>query len=172
MRIRHRVASLLLAVFMLAALPPAGAWAQANPKDTSPVVGEGAGTYTQAAAASTVGAFDRLFGELDAVPGDVTPQQVKDASWRRRILELRLQMDFNAFAYDKDKLKSFRDIVDRAYEATGVYQDAADSGREIGQPLPPEVVAQRLSEMNDALGPLRDGRGQLRQFLADRKSVV
>jgi hypothetical protein len=116
---KRKVAAWLLVAVLLTVWQPAGAWAQGNPKDTGPVVGEGAGTYTQAAAQSTVGALDRALGELDAVPMDPTPQQVKDASWRRRILELRLQMDFNAFAYDKDKLKGFRDIVDRVYEATG-----------------------------------------------------
>src|SRR3954469_23636166 len=112
---RRRVSAWLLIVMMvLVAWPPTGAWAQAKPKDTGPVVGEGNGSYTEAARASTVGALDRVVDELNPVPMDVTPQQVKDASWRRRILELRLQMDFNAFAYDKDKLKGLRDAVDRA----------------------------------------------------------
>lgn len=166
---RRRVAAwLLIALIVLAAWPPAGAWAQGKPKDTSPVVGEGAGMYTQAAGVSTVGALDRLWGELEGIPGDVTPQQVKDASWRRRILELRLQMDFNAFAYDKDKMKGFRDQVDRAYEASGVYQDIAVFEKELDAPAPPEATAQRLSEMNDALAALRDpgSRGELRRFLA------
>jgi hypothetical protein len=159
---------LLIALLVLGAWPPAGAWAQAKPKDTSPVVGEGAGLYTQAAGVSTVGALDRLWGELEGVPGDVTAEQVKDASWRRRILELRLQMDFNAFAYDKDQLKGFRDQVDRAYEASGVYQDLNVFEKELGAPPPPEVTAQRLSEMNDALAALRDNgsRSQMRRFLA------
>lgn len=167
-RMRRRVAAWLLIVMMVVvAWPPAGAWAQARPKDTSPVVGEGNGMYTQAAAVSTVGALDRLWGELEGVPGDVSAQAVKDASWRRRILELRLQMDFNAFAYDKDKLKGFRDQVDRAYEASGVYQDINVFEKELGEPAPPEATAQRLSEMNDALAAIRDpgSRGELRRFL-------
>jgi len=164
----QRVSAWLLIVVLLVAWQPTGAFAQAKPKDTSPVVGEGNGTYTEAARVSTVGALDRLLGELDTVPGDVTPQQVKDASWRRRILELRLQMDFNAFAYDKDRLKGFRDMVDRAYESSGLYQDVSVIEKELGTPIPPEVTAQRLSEMNDALASLRDGgpRNDLRRFLA------
>jgi hypothetical protein len=165
---RRRVSAWLLIVLMvLVAWPPGGAWAQAKPKDTSPVVGEGNGSYTEAARASTVGALDRVVDELNAVPMDPTPQQVKDASWRRRILELRLQMDFNAFAYDQVKLKGLRDAVDRAYESSGVYQDVSVYEKELGVPAPDNVKAQRLGEMNEALGLFRNGgsRNDLRGFL-------
>jgi hypothetical protein len=106
--------------------------------------------------------------ELDASPMDASPRQVKDASFRRRLLELRLLMDFNAFAYDKDKLKVYREAVDQAYEGVGVYQDITDIEKELGTSVSPDVVAQRQAEMNEALSQVRDGnmRRQMRQFLA------
>jgi hypothetical protein len=164
----RRVAAWLLTVVLLATWPTSGAFAQANPKDTSAVVGEGAGMYTQAAAPSVVGAFDRAMSELDASPMDASPRQVKDASFRRRFLELRLLMDFNAFAYDKDKLKVYREIVDQAYESVGVYQDITDIEKELGTSVSSDTVAQRQAEMNEALSQIRDGtmRRQMRQFLA------
>src|SRR4051794_155599 len=91
---------LLLTVLTASPAPAAHAQAAPSPKDTPIAVGEGAGTYTQAAAPSLTGAFDRVIGELDAAPAGPTPKQVKDLSFRRRFLELRLLMDLNAFAYD------------------------------------------------------------------------
>jgi hypothetical protein len=164
----RRVAAWLLIVVLLAAWPTTGAFAQANPKDTSAVDGGGAGLYVQAAAPSVVGAFDRAMNELDAAPMDASPRQVKDASFRRRLLELRLLMDFNAFAYDKDKLKVYREVVDQSYEAVGVYQDITDIEKELGTSVSPDVVAQRQAEMNEALAQIRNDnmRRQMRQFLA------
>src|SRR5215207_5231541 len=164
----RRVAAWLLVVLLLVSWPAAGVQAQANPKDTSPVVGGGAGTYLQAAAPSVVGAFDRAIGEIDAAPFDATPKQVKDLSFRRRLLELRLLMDFNSFAYDRGDMRVYRDFVDQAYEGIGIYQDIADFEKELGAAAPPQVVAQRFAEMNDAMVPIRDGnvRTRMRQFLA------
>jgi len=162
------VVAWLLTAMLLVAWQPAGVHAQANPKDTGPVVGGGAGMYLQAAAPSVVGAFDRVIGELDAAPNNATPREVKDLSFRRRLLELRLLMDFNSFAYDRSDMRIYREMVDLAYEGIGVYQDVADFEKELGTTVPPQVVAQRQAEMNEALVPLRDQttRRQLRQFLA------
>jgi hypothetical protein len=167
---KRRVAAwLLIAMMVVAGWPASAVWAQAKPKDTGPVVGNGDGTYVQAAGVSTVGALDRVVSELDGVPNNPSPQDVKDASWRRRILELRLQMDFNAFAYDKVKLKGYRDLVDRAYESAGVYQDVSVYEKELApQTVPQPVKDQRLREMNEALAIFRNGgqRGELRSFLS------
>jgi hypothetical protein len=164
----RRVAAWLLVVMLLVSWPTAGVQAQGRPNDTSPVVGGGAGLYLQAAAPSVVGAFDRAISELDAAPPNASPKEVSDLSFRRRILELRLLMDFNSFAYDRGDMRPYREMVDHAYEAIGVYQDIADFEKELGAPVPTQVVAQRQAEMNEALVPLRNGttRGQLRQFLA------
>jgi hypothetical protein len=170
----RRITAWLLMLVLLTAWPTTSAFAQAKPKDTSPVVGGGTGLYTQAAAPSVLGAFDRAMSELDAAPMDASPRQVKDASFRRRLLELRLLMDFNAFAYDKDKLKVYREIVDQAYEGVGVYQDITDIEKELGTSVSPETVAQRQAEMNEALSQIRDGnmRRQMRQFLASPLNSV
>jgi hypothetical protein len=164
----RRVAAWLLVAVLLTAWPSQGAWAQANPKDTGFVVGEGNGTYIQAASVSLLGAYDRALGELDAAGPDVTPRQAKDASYRRRFLELRLLMDFHAFAYDRDQMKMYRDVVDRAYEGMGIYQDITDIEKELGISVSQDVVNQRKAEMNEAVGPMRDGtlRNNMRSFLA------
>jgi hypothetical protein len=165
---RLAACTMALVLALLTVWPPAAALAQANPKDTSFVVGEGAGSYVQAAVPALTGAVDRLASELDAFPGDATPKQAKDASWRRRILELRLLMDLNAFAYDKDKMKSYRDIVDHAYEVSGSYQDLDVFEKEIGQPINPDIVAARKVEADDGVGPLRDPgfRNELKGFFS------
>jgi hypothetical protein len=163
----RRVAAWLLVAVLLATWPPTGALAQ-SPRDTPIAVGEGAGVYVQAASTSLVGALDRALGALDATPADATPQQVRDSGYRRRLLELRLLMDLNAYAYDRDRLRPYRDIVDRAYEQVGVYQDITDIEKELAITVSPQVTAQCLSEMQEALGPLRDGnvRSEMRRFLS------
>src|SRR5215213_2228704 len=123
MMVRRVVAWMLVVAALLVAWPPVGASAQATPRETPFVAGDGAGLYTQAAAPSLVGAMDRALGDMDATPGDATPRQVRDAAFRRRLLELRLLMDLNSYAYDRDRMRPYRDIVDRGYEAVGVYQD-------------------------------------------------
>jgi len=148
----RRALTYALLLVVLTALPTPITSAQdapaaPSPKDTPIAVGEGAGLYVQAAAPSATGAFDRAMSELDAAGTDVTPKQVKDASFRRRILELRLLMDANAFAYDKDRLKGYRDIVDHAYETIGNYQDLSDIEKELGIPVPANAVDGRRAEL-------------------------
>jgi hypothetical protein len=159
--------ALLLAMLTVWVAPSANAQAP-NPKD-APSIGDAAnGMYTQAASPTLSGAFDRAMSELDAAPQGASPREVKDLSFRRRLLELRLLMDVNAFAYDKDQMKSYREIVDQTYESIGVYQDLADVEKELGVPVNPDVVTSRRNEMLGALGALRDGnvRNQMRAFFA------
>jgi len=134
----------------------------------TPVEGGGEGRYEQAAATELQGALDRLTGELDAIPMDATPDQVRAATFRRRILELRLLMDFNSFAYERPKMNAFRANVDSPYESVGRYQDLPMIQKALGTELDPNVVQNRLHEMNDALGPLRDQgvRAAMRDFFA------
>jgi hypothetical protein len=161
---------LALVLVLLTAWPVTGVSAQGapSPKDTPIVVGSGVGSYNQAAGPSLTGAFDRAIGEIDAASPTMSPQEVKDASFRRRLLELRLLMDVNAFAYDRDQLQGYRDIVDRAYEAIGLYQDVAVIQKELKTEVRPEIIGDRRYEMNDALGPLRtpNVRSEMRRFLS------
>jgi hypothetical protein len=150
------------------AVPSAHAQTTPNPKDAPSIGNAAGGMYTQAASPTLTGAFDRAISELDGASLDGTPKQIKDQSFRRRLLELRLLMDVNAFAYDKDRLKVFREMVDQSYESVGIFQDLADVEKELGVPPAPEVVANRRNEMLSGLAPMRDGsvRSQMRSFLA------
>jgi hypothetical protein len=165
-KVQRLAASALTLLLLLVTLAPVtGVYAQ---KDTPIVVGEGAGTYIQGASPTVIGAFDRAISSIDAAPLNGAPKEVKDASFRRRLLELRLVMDVNAFAYDKDKMKGYRDIVDRAYEGVGLFQDIVDFEKELGVPVAPEIIANRRSEMMDTLNLLRDQRmrGEMRGFFS------
>jgi hypothetical protein len=170
--IRNVLNSALLAVLLTASMVSAAsaqtAPTQPSPKDTPYVIGSGVGQYVQAAGPSVTGAFDRAMVEIDSITGELTPRQVKDLSFRRRLLELRLLMDDNAFAYDKDRLKGYRDIVDHAYESVGVFQDVADFEKELGTTVAPEVIASRRIEMNEALVAIRDPklRSEMRRFFS------
>jgi len=169
----RRVVAGVLVALLLTVGPATGVFAQSS-KDTPIVVGEGAGQYVQAASPTVTGAFDRAITSIDAADLNAPPKAVKDTSFRRRLLELRLVMDVNAFAYDKDKLKTYRDMVDRAYEGTGVFQDIVDFEKELGTPVPPEILDNRRSEMLDALGPLRDQRlrNEMRSFFSKPEKKI
>ena len=163
---RRLVAGALVAL-LLTVGPATGAFAQST-KDTPIVVGEGAGQYVQAAPPTVTGALERATTAIDGADLNASPKAVKDTSFRRRLLELRLVMDVNAFAYDKDKLKVYRDIVDHAYEGTGIFQDIVDFEKELGTPVPQPIIDSRRAEMIDALGPMRDQRlrNEMRSFFA------
>lgn len=165
LKLKLAASALLIATLLVGPAPAALAQ---NSKDAPIVVGEGEGRYEDAAAPTMVGAFDRAIGELDAMPWPPSPEEVKAASFRRRFLELRLLMDVNAFAYDRDKIKEYREEVDAVYEGIGQYQDLSVIKKELKIELDPDLVNGRLAEMNNALGPIRDGRtrSEMRSFLA------
>jgi hypothetical protein len=169
MMVRQRV---MCAVVMTVLLvwPEAAAHAQ---QGLTPVAGGGAGTYAPAAAIQVLGALDRLFGELDAAPGQPTPDEVRAATFRRRILELRLLIDLDTFAYERPKLQSYRDLIDTAYEAVGRYQDLPMIQKALQTDLDPNVVRNRLNEMTGALGPLRTPniRAAMRDLVAPHSTV-
>src|SRR5262245_18248954 len=118
MRWQRVVCAALLVVVM--AVPATAVRAQ---QGLTPVTGEGVGRYVEAAPTQLAGALDKLTAELDVVPMDPTPEQVRAATFRRRILELRLLMDLNSFAYDRPKMNELRADIDAPYEAIGRYQD-------------------------------------------------
>jgi hypothetical protein len=161
--VRHRAVYAILLAFVL--IWPGETHAQ---QGLTPVAGGGEGAYADAAATQLQGALDRLTGELDAAPTQPTPEEVRAATFRRRILELRLLMDLNSFAYERPKLQSYRNLVDSAYESIGRYQDLPMIQKALQTDLDPNVVSNRLNEMTDALGPLRDEgiRNEMRAFFA------
>jgi hypothetical protein len=160
----HRVACALLLVAALVAIPQTVLAQQG----LTPVTGGGLGRYVGAAPTELQGALDKLTAELDAVPLDATPEQIRAATFRRRILELRLLMDLNSFAYERPKLNEFRADIDAPYEAVGRYQDLPMIQKALGTDLDPQVIQNYRTEMNDALGPLRDQgiRAAMREFFA------
>jgi len=160
----HRGASVLLLVVVMAATPAA---VQAQ-QGLTPVSGGGEGRYTEAAPTEILGALDKLTAELDAVPMDATPDQVRAATFRRRILEMRLLLDLNSFAYERPLMNTFRQDLDAPYESIGEYQDLPMVQKALGTDLDPGYVQSRLTAMNNSLVPLRDPniRAAMRSFFA------
>jgi CHAD domain-containing protein len=130
---------------------------------------DGTDGYVEAAPKCLLRALEHAFGELDALPSRPTPDYICDGTLlRRRLLELRLLMDFNAFAYDPDLLKVFRGVLDRAYESLGVYKDLHVAELLLREELCPRLVDRRLLDMSVALAPLHssDVREALARFLS------
>jgi hypothetical protein len=119
------------------------------------VVADQAATYGAVAAPTLLAALDRAQQELDTFPGQPTPGEVKALTFRRRLLELRLLMDFSAFAYDPVLLGAFRDAIDGAYEDIGTYQDLSVVQDILKSAPPTTLVNQRGVRMTIALAPLR-----------------
>ena len=152
---RRALIAVLIVGLLVGIRAPDGVYAQVEPGTPASVVGEGLDPYTQAAPRQLLGQLARVVGELDALPPRPTPQEVKDATVRRRMLELRLLMDFNAFAYDPEIAGTYRDALDEAYEDMGMYQDLAVTERLSDEAPSPELVEQRLVKMVVSLAPLR-----------------
>ncbi|MGE3271445.1 MAG: hypothetical protein AB7P40_22035, partial [Chloroflexota bacterium] len=125
------------------------------------------GNYAVVAGPILTAAFDRAMQELEGFSPQITPDQAREASFRRRLLELRLLMDLYAYAYDSDRLSTFRDLVDDAYERTGNYQDIPVVSKLLGASFPPDLVTGRQLNMNIQLAALRDPsiRSATRAFL-------
>jgi hypothetical protein len=119
------------------------------------IVADQAATYSTVAAPTLLSALDRAGQELDAFPGQPTPSEVKALTFRRRLLELRLLMDFGAFAYDPVLMGMFRDTIDDAYEQIGTYQDLSVVQDILKTSPPTTLVGQRAVRMTIALAPLR-----------------
>jgi hypothetical protein len=131
--------------------------------------------YSRQVAGVMIGQFDRTMGEIDAAPANPSPTDVKNLTYRRRMLELRLLMDTNSFMYNHDQMKVYRDAIDAAYQAIGDYQDVSVIEKEIdGFKVNQDVVNARLNQMNDSMGPLHDQgwRSQIRAFFSDPRPTV
>lgn len=153
MKLGRRAFGGLLVGFAL--LPASKVFAQGGPDNRAPTVtiSEG-GAYVQVAGAAVVAAFDRAMGELDGFSEGIRAEQARDASFRRRLLELRLLMDLYAYAYDPEPLSTYRELVDDAYERVGGYQDIPVVSGLLSVGFPQDLVSLRQLRMNVALaGP-------------------
>ena len=135
---------------------------------------DGSGPYLGSMGSMLTGAFDRAIQELDGFPEQPSPDQVKDASVRRRLLELRLLMDFGAYAYDPILLGTFRQMIDDDYEQIGDFQDVAVTQALLQFSVRPDVVNQRQIKMNVVLASLRTPfvRSSMRNFLGSPSSSM
>jgi hypothetical protein len=175
-----RYAFIFAVVFAVLGIGPAAQVRAQDPSRPAPsvpappftVVAEG--SYSAVAGSALIEAFDRSMQELDAAPEQLTPTDVKNATFRRRLLELRLLMDFGAFAYDPSLLETFRDIVDDPYERVGSYQDVDVTQELLMTQVRSDIVGVRLVKMNVALATLRSPtvRQMMRDFLAASSSSI
>ncbi len=124
--------------------------------------------YTAAAPLQLKTYLKIVLTEVDALPDDPDPSQVKQSPLRKRLLDLRLIMDLNAYAYRPRDFEQYRDRVDRAYETLGAYKDLFDQQKLTGQPIDPDRRAERLSDLDEALDWFRDPetRREFQHFIA------
>lgn len=101
-----------------------------------------------------------VVAEARKLPADVTPEQMKSSDLRKRLLDLRLMMDFNAYIYDPENLGPLRDQVDEAYEKVGLYKDLYDQSKLTGEPIDPDAQKERKHDMDDALEWLRSEKSR------------
>ena len=94
--------------------------------------------------------------EAEKLPANPSPDQMKSSKLRKRLLDLRLMLDFNAYLFDPSFLESIRDKVDEAYETVGLYKDLFDQSELTGLPIDSKEQKKRADAMNDALTWLRD----------------
>jgi hypothetical protein len=162
--------ALLLATLTITPAGSTYAQGSGNPAPAipvSPVTISTTGSYTDVGGAAVVGAFDRAMQELDAWPEQASPTDVKNATLRRRLLELRLLMDYAAYLYDPNLLGTFRELIDDAYERVGSYQDLDVVQTILKAPVTSEIINVRQIRMNVALATLRSPgiRSTMRGFL-------
>jgi hypothetical protein len=113
-------------------------------------------TYMLAASDEVLTYWQVVQQEAAALPPEPGPDQIKSSSLRKRLLDLRLMLDFNAYLYDPERLEPIREQVDQAYEAVGLYKDLFDQSQLTGLPIDPKEQAKRAKEMDDALTWLRN----------------
>ena len=158
-------------------MPTARGHAQGGPDNRQPTVTITAtGAYSQVAGVAVVDAFDRAMQELDGFSEQIRPEQAREASFRRRLLELRLLMDLHAYAYayDPEPLSTYREVVDDAYERVGGYQDIPVVQGLLQTAFRADLVSLRHLRMNVALAALRSPtvREPMRAFLASPTGTI
>ena len=113
-------------------------------------------TYLKAAPDALLTYASIVYGEVRKLPPKASPEQMKTSELRKRLLDLRLMMDFNAFLYDPARLGPMRDQVDAAYEAIGQFKDLFDQSELTGQPIDPTEESVRGAAMIASLEWLRN----------------
>ena len=108
-----------------------------------------------------------VYDEVRKLPPNASPAQMKASPLRKRLLDLRLMMDFNAFLYTPERMGPMRDQVDAAYEAIGQFKDLFDQSELTGEPIDPTEETARGAAMNASLEWLRNAeqRAAFSQFL-------
>ena len=131
-------------------------------------------TYVKAAPDMLQAYASIVYDEVRKLPAQVRPEQMKSSDLRKRLLDLRLMMDFNAFLYAPDRLGQFRDQVDAAYEAIGQFKDLFDQAELTGEPIDPGDESVRGAAMVASLEWLRnpDQRRAFTQFLQEPEGQV
>ena len=105
-----------------------------------------------------------VYDEVRKLPPQVRPEQMKNSDLRKRLLDLRLMMDFNAFLYEPERLGAMRDQVDAAYETVGLFKDLFDQSELTGEPIDAGEESVRAAAMMASLEWLRNDR-QRQEFL-------
>src|SRR5687768_16116529 len=98
-------------------------------------------TYPKAAPDALQTYASIVYDEVRKLPPNANPAQVKASPLRKRLLDLRLMMDFNAFLYAPERMGPMRDQVDAAYEAIGQFKDLFDQSELTGEPIDPAEEA-------------------------------
>jgi hypothetical protein len=110
-----------------------------------------------------------VYDEVRKLPAHPRPEQMKASELRKRLLDLRLMLDFNAFLYEPDRLEQMRDQVDAAYEAIGQFKDLFDQSELTGDPIDATEEATRGAAMMASLEWLKNDE-QRQVFLAFLKA--
>jgi hypothetical protein len=122
-------------------------------------------TYLSAGSDEILTYFAVVSAEAKALDINVSPEQLKASTLRKRLLDLRLMMDFNAYIYDPEDLGPMRDQVDAAYEALGLYKDLYDQSKLTGQPIDADEQTKRSAVMVASLAWISNDRSRT-DFLA------
>jgi hypothetical protein len=130
-------------------------------------------SYVEAATPQLLTHYWIVMAGVDATPQNPSPDQVKNSDVRKRILDLRLMMDFAAFSYQPGTFEAYRDALDGAYEQVGQFKDLFDIQAIDGFPIDSTEQAERLAKMNVALAPFRFGgfRDDLKNFFYQRSEA-
>jgi hypothetical protein len=149
----------LVAVLLLASLATSDgvAAAQTTGPDGTPQVEASSETlrYSEGALPELLTHYWIVMSGVDSLPAYPTPQQAKETDVRKRILDLRLIMDLNAFAYEPGQFEAYRDAIDAAYEQVGQFKDLFDIQDLTNEPIDSVAQGERLAKMNVALAPFR-----------------
>jgi len=115
-----------------------------------------------------------VYDEVRKLPPNVSPEQMKSSDLRKRLLDLRLMMDFSSFVYDPERLDPMRENVDASYEAIGQFKDLFDQSELTGEPIDPGEEAVRGAAMIASLEWLRndDQRRAFLQFIGSPTNKI